>query len=101
MKRMAAVVGLLALTTATLGLVTAAPAGAITITCPPNPAPGSTVSGDLVVGQEQGCFLDHVTVTGNVFVRDFSSLSLRNSRIRLARPAQKMTPHAGAGGASE
>jgi hypothetical protein len=80
MRRLAAFVAMLMITTATLGALTAAPAAAAT-SCPPNPAPGSTVNGNLVVPSEQSCFLDHVTVTGNVVVRDFSSLSLQRSHI--------------------
>jgi len=46
----------------------AAPATATT-TCPPNPTPGSTVSGNLIVPPGAVCSLFGVTVTGNVVVQ--------------------------------
>ena len=51
-----------------LGIMLAVPpiVRAADITCPPNPTPGSTVNGNLVVPPGGFCILNGVTVTGNV-----------------------------------
>ena len=55
----------------------AAPATAAT-TCPPNPTPGSTVSGNLIVPSGAQCVLSGVTVSGNVVVgRMLRSVSIQ------------------------
>jgi hypothetical protein len=61
-----------------LGIVaTALPAARAADTiCPPNPSPGSTVNGNLVVPSGASCLLSGVTVTGNVQVQTNATLSV-------------------------
>src|SRR4051794_31351540 len=67
MRRLIGFAVTLTMALATTGVLGAAPAWAAT-QCPPNPAPGSTVIGDLVVPNGQTCQLAGVTVTGSVRV---------------------------------
>src|SRR5258705_10774835 len=52
-----------------------------TTACPSNPAPGSTVNGNLVVPAGLSCVLFNVIVTGNVTVEADAAISLINSTI--------------------
>src|SRR5437867_2532306 len=61
-----------------LGIVSTALAAAraADTTCPPNPSPGSTVNGNLVVPSGASCVLSGVTVTGNVQVQTNATLQV-------------------------
>ena len=51
--------------------------------CPPNPSPGVTVNGNLLVPSGQSCsLLGDVTVTGNVQVQMNANLQLASSSVR-------------------
>jgi hypothetical protein len=52
------------------------PAVVLSRVAPPNPSPGSTVTGNLVVPANASCSLNDATVTGNVVVRTGASLSV-------------------------
>ena len=71
----------LALTIAAFGGVWASPAQA-TVTCPPNPTPGTTVNDSVQVLPGATCTLDGVTVTGSVSVARGGVLITKDAVIR-------------------
>lgn len=57
-------------------MLAALPAAGADAICPPNPPVGSTVNGNLIVPPGATCFLNHVTVTGNVDVQPQAELNV-------------------------
>src|SRR5579871_1354600 len=49
--------------------------------CPPNPPPGSTIIGDIVLVNFQNCTLANVTVTGSITGGKDSGLTLQNATV--------------------
>ena len=80
MRRISGLGAAVALVAVSVVAVLASAAGASpSTTCPPNPPPGSTVSGGLLVTGP--CLLDHVNVTGGVVVTGTGHLELENSSV--------------------
>jgi hypothetical protein len=80
------------------GIMVAAvpPARAAETTCPPNPAAGSTVDGNLVVPSGATCTLAGVTVTGNLRVQTNAEVVLQAALTQVSTIEGNV--HVGTGG---